>query len=413
MQKRYLNIKILVRFFSFLLICTGMNLALSLSIYADDSTSSDLQAKLDAITNKIKSYNSLVNQTQQQRTTLSTEIKSLEVRAHILEQKITDNQSKLETLDDQMSGLQQKIAGKEQSIVAQKEMLKKLVRVYYENENTQNIQFLLSSQEALSRTNQSEWTSETGDKIQETLTNIQVAKNQIVDEQKNLTYKKDETSSLQAQLEQRSDYLESTKQTKALLVEKTQRQEKKYNNIIDDLEEKQKEIENELNQLDADKIDELDLSKLPAFNKSTLYFPVADPHKSQGYGKATWTKWYSFHNGVDFADKTGTPIIATADGTVLATGNAGKYAYGKWIALDHANGLVTLYGHLNSQKVSKGDRVKRGEIIGLMGNTGYSTGSHVHFTVFAKNSFEVVESSKIKDLMLPTGATVNPMKYLP
>lgn len=379
---------------------------------AADSAGS-LQSQLDAINAKIKSYDKLVNQTQQQRATLAIEIKSLEDSAAALQQKIDDNKQQLQSLDGEIGGLESKISEKEKLIAAQKDLLKGLMRSYYENTDREKFQLILSTDESVRLLNQNGWTAETGEKVSEIIDTMKAVKATLAAQHDSLRGKKNEADSLRAQLEQRSGYLESTKQSKEYLVQKTQQQEKQYNNIIDDLQEKRDEIESELTQLDAAKVDQLDLSKLPAFNKSTLYFPVASPHKSQGYGKATWTKWYSFHNGIDFADKTGTPILAAADGKVLATGNNGQYAYGKWIAIDHGNGLVTLYGHLSSQKVSKGESVKRGSVIGLMGSTGYSTGSHVHFTVFAKNSFDIVPSTKKSGLMLPTGAHVNPAKYLP
>ena len=372
-----------------------------------------LQSQLDAINKKIKSYSSLVNQTQQQRNTLSGEIKSLEANAAVLEKKINDNKQQLQSLDGEIGGLEVKISDKEQLIAAQKNILKELMRSYYTTTGRTRLQLVLSTQESAQLLNQNDWTTETSSKVKGLLESIQAVKAGLAVQHESLHSKKNEADALRAQLEQRSGYIATTVQSKESLVEKTAQQEKKYNNIIDDLEEERNEIEDELNQLDAAKTDQLDLSKLPAFNKSTLYFPVADPHRSQGYGKATWTKQYSFHNGVDFADKVGTPILAAGDGKVLASGNNGKYAYGKWMAIDHGNGLVTLYGHLSSQKVSKGNSVKRGGMIGLMGNTGFSTGPHVHFTVFAKNSFDIVPSTKVKGLMLPTGAHVNPSKYLP
>jgi murein DD-endopeptidase MepM/ murein hydrolase activator NlpD len=376
-------------------------------------TESSLQDQLDVIKKQLKLNRSLVNQTQQQRVTLASEIKSLEASAAVLEQKINDNKQQIQNLDGEIGGLQNKISEKEKLIIAQKDLLKGLMRSYYENTDRTKLQLILSSNESSHLLNQNDWTAETGGKMKELIDTIQSSKAGLAVQHESLQGKKSEADSLRAQLEQRSGYLESTKETKEYLVTKTQQQEKKYNSIIDDLEEKRNEIENELNALDAAKIDQLDLSKLPAFNKSTLYFPVASPRKSQGYGKATWTKQYSFHNGIDFADKVGTSILAAADGKVLATGNNGKYAYGKWIAIDHGNGLVTMYGHLSSQSVSKGSSVKRGGVIGLMGSTGFSTGPHVHFTVFAKHSFEIVPSTKVSGLMLPTGAHVNPLKYLP
>lgn len=380
--------------------------------FAADSSES-LQSQLDAINKKIKSYDSLVNQTQQQRATLSGEIKSLEASAAVLQKKIDDNKQQIQNLSGEVNTLESKISEKEKLINAQKDLLKELMRSYYENTDRTKLQLILSADDSNGLLDQNNWTTETTAKIKELLDSMQAVRADLAVQHDTVQGKKNEADSLRLQLEQRSGYLDSTKQSKEYLVEKTQQQEKKYNNIIDDLEEKRKEIENELNELDAAKASQLDLSKLPAFNKSTLYFPVASPRKSQNYGKATWTKYYSFHNGIDFADSVGTPIIAAGDGKVLATGNNGKYAYGKWIAIDHGNGLVTLYGHLSSQKVSKGESVKRGGVIGLMGSTGYSTGSHVHFTVFAKNSFDIVPSTKVSGLMLPTGAHVNPSNYLP
>ena len=106
------------------------------------------------------------------------------------------------------------------------------------------------------------------------------------------------------------------------------------------------------------------------------------------------------------------PIYAAGNGKVIGSGSNGKYAYGNWIAIDHGDGLVTLYGHLSSKSVSRGDSVKRGDKIGISGNTGFSTGPHLHFSVFVKSSYEVVQSKYVKGLMIPTGAGVNPMKYL-
>jgi murein DD-endopeptidase MepM/ murein hydrolase activator NlpD len=392
--------------------CVSYLTPVAVGAESENSLQSQLDA-INAINKKIKSYGTLVNQTQQQRATLAVEIKSLEANAVALERRINDNAQQIQSLDGEIGGIESKISEKEKVITAQKNLLKELMRSYYENTERTKFQLILSMKDSTKLLDQNNWTVETSKKMKELLNDIQSVKIGLAVQHTSLQDKKSEADVLRAQLEQRSGYLESSKTSKEFLVTKTEQQEKQYNNIIDDLEEKRNEIEDEINQLEATKTSQLDLSKLPAFNKSTLYYPVASPHKSQGYGKATWTKQYSFHNGIDFSDSVGTPIIAAGDGRVLATGNNGKYAYGKWIAIDHGNGLVTMYGHLSSQKVSKGTSVKRGDVIGLMGNTGFSTGPHVHFTVFAKNSFNIVPSTKVSGLMLPTGAHVNPANYLP
>jgi len=92
----------------------------------------------------------------------------------------------------------------------------------------------------------------------------------------------------------------------------------------------------------------------------------------------------SFHSGIDFRANTGTPVLASLDGVVSFTGE--NWLYGKHIIISHSNGYKTMYGHLNSFSVKKGDRVTRGKKIAESGNTGYSTGPHLHFGIYDKNN---------------------------
>lgn len=98
-----------------------------------------------------------------------------------------------------------------------------------------------------------------------------------------------------------------------------------------------------------------------------------------GYRKSPFTGLRDFHQGLDIGSKIGTPVKATADGKVTFAGKQG--ALGNLIVIDHGHGMITRYGHLNKILVNRGDIVNRGKIIGEVGNTGRSTGSHLHYEV--------------------------------
>ncbi len=91
-------------------------------------------------------------------------------------------------------------------------------------------------------------------------------------------------------------------------------------------------------------------------------------------------KTTKFHAGLDFAAPQGTPIYATANGTVITAGNTGN-GYGNHVVINHGYGYETLYGHMFRVKVRDGQKVKRGEVIGWVGSTGKSTGPHCHYEV--------------------------------
>ena len=100
-----------------------------------------------------------------------------------------------------------------------------------------------------------------------------------------------------------------------------------------------------------------------------------------------------FHPGIDIANDLGTPIVATADGVVEYAGwNSG--GYGNMVDINHGNGIMTRYGHGSQVIVSAGQHVARGQVIMLMGSTGFSTGPHVHYEVHVN------------------GQRVNPISYL-
>ncbi|MDA3646730.1 M23 family metallopeptidase [Saccharopolyspora indica] len=101
---------------------------------------------------------------------------------------------------------------------------------------------------------------------------------------------------------------------------------------------------------------------------------------TSGFG----ARWGTNHNGIDIANSIGTPIYAVAAGTVIDAGPAS--GFGQWIRLQHEDGTITVYGHINTIDVSEGEQVGAGEQIATMGNRGQSTGPHLHFEVHVGGS---------------------------
>ena len=370
---------------------------------------------LDALKNKIKTYQKIVNLKDKEHDQLAAQAENLAAQSDVLQTDITSNERRLADLGQQIESLESRVKEKENVIGVQKNLLADILRSYYTSQvqltgispiilaSPDTFDALLFGRDRL---------FEAGTGVQEALSNITNLRNALVREHDLASEKKVEVASVKFQLEQQNAYLENSRRNKETLAAQAAADQAKYSDIVSDLEKQRKAIEDEIEQLDAARAGKIDLSSIPNFSSGVLGYPVKSPHKTQGYGKTTFTKWYTFHNGVDFADAVGTPVLAAEDGEVIAMGDEGKYAYGKWIAIQHKNGLTTLYGHLSKQSVKKGERVDRGEKIGLMGSTGYSTGSHVHFGVYTSESFEIVKSSSVKGLLIPTGAHINPEKYL-
>ena len=124
----------------------------------------------------------------------------------------------------------------------------------------------------------------------------------------------------------------------------------------------------------------------------TAILPVSGTISSgYGYRQDPFTNEMSMHNGVDIAVQEGTPVHSVMDGVVITCGNSS--ISGNYIQILHKNGYSTYYGHLQTQSVQQGDAVKKGEQIAISGNTGHTTGPHLHFGIMKENE------------------TINPEKY--
>jgi murein DD-endopeptidase MepM/ murein hydrolase activator NlpD len=112
--------------------------------------------------------------------------------------------------------------------------------------------------------------------------------------------------------------------------------------------------------------------------------PISSGWLSSYYGirKDPFSGLPSMHKGLDFAGKEGEPVVATGAGIITWSGS--RYGYGNLVEIDHGDGLVTRYGHNKELNVKIGDVVTKGQTIAEMGNTGRSTGAHVHYEVIRK-----------------------------
>lgn len=373
----------------------------------------DRQKQIDDINAKIKAYEKIIELKKVQGATLADQIEALDAQVSKLELEIRSTEQELSDVTSSLQDVGSKITEKEHVIIRERQVLSELIREYRSGaDDGTGIILASAGNEFDFLMKRDDWITETNERIIGILRDMATIKKSLEGEQQTLTTKKIEVDSLKNRLNQKNDELASTQKNKVALLAKTQTEQTKYSSLVDTLEEQRRQIESEIEDLEAG----LSVGEdAPSAKSGLLAYPLKNPQISQGYGKTAFSKTaYASgrHNGIDFGVSSGTTIMAAAGGTVIGVGNAGKYAYGRWVAIDHGNGLVTLYGHLSVQIVKKGQKVTKGGKIGLSGNTGYSTGPHLHFSVFSSSSYKVVESSKVGGVYYPIGASINPMNYL-
>jgi murein DD-endopeptidase MepM/ murein hydrolase activator NlpD len=407
---------------------------------AQEETAEQLQTNLNNLNSQIKNldaeiraYNSKISQTQGQAKTLKSALSSLEQRRTLLSKDISYTKLRITRAQENITYTQTQIKSTETVLARNKAALAESLRLLVISEPTipQFLSAIAPGAHLSDALDAAKRGGESSKAINEKVRTLVDTKTELsVQKQTYLTHKKS-LENLNATLTDQKALVEQTSKDKTTLLQQTKNKESEYQKLLTDRKKKKNDLESEMLDVESKLSVIVDASKLPKYGKGVLKYPVDKVIITQYFGNTSFSTQNpqvyngSGHNGVDFGVNVGTPIYAALAGTVLGTGNTDNactgVSYGKWVLIRHANGLTTLYAHLSVIQVSAGDKVTTHQKIGLSGNTGYSTGPHLHFTVYASDSVHISGPTEYRSKvcgtymvmpLAPRAGYLNPLSYL-
>jgi len=392
------------------------------SAQAQDANASliqDLRAQIEAKQQEIEKleaqaaqYKKELENAQGQTSTLKNQIATIDSRIKKIQNDISITSVRIDSASLKIEGLALDILEKENEIDKKKGSIAVMIQILYEYDQASLMEMALTKSTFSELLDQVHYVETIQNNVYNDMLAYQDLKKGLETTKSETEKQRNELYSLRNQLSGQKQIVNQEKEEKNYLLATTKGQEKQYQSLLNQTLRQQQEIEQQIYDLEDTIKKTYDPSALPESRSGVLNWPL-DGVLTQKYGYTPYSKRLyaaGFHNGIDVSSSYGEPIRAAKDGTILAIGNCGKYAYGKWIMVKHENGLTTLYGHMSNYGAYKtGNSVKTGDIIGYEGSTGYSTGPHLHFGVYAT---ETVEIQKTWYGMLPLGAHIDPMKYL-
>jgi len=402
-------------FYINVLIFTSLILNLSLAATPEELRNAIEQKsrELQEISNKIKENQKNLEQIQNQSKTLTHEIKNLDDNINQINLGIRYSEVNIEKLNLEINSLQYDINEAETDINSKREAIIKIIQEFQKKDNETPLLIFLKNKSLSDSVFEAQNLTDLNTNLKLEIENIKQAKEKMTNSLNQSTNKKQLLEIENNNLKNKKLILNDIKKEKNIILTQTKNQEKIYQNIINDLQKKQIEIAQEIDKLEESLRLSFNPDVLPTKRAGILSYPLNDVSITQEYGYTNSARMLyrtKFHNGVDFEASIGTPVLAADDGEVIAVGNNGRLQYGKFVLIKHNNNLATLYAHLSKQVVQKGEIVKRGEVLGYSGNTGYSTGPHLHFGVYWLPT--VTLKSFPGAGLVPVGVTVNPLDYL-
>lgn len=393
----------------------------------------DRNARLSEIESEIAAYRAELQEVGSEKKTLQSAINQLELERKKVQADISYTESKIGTTDLEISKLDIEIRNAEDSIAEAEAAIKELIRRLHETDDTTLVETLLTHENLAEFWNSVE-------EIQSVKTVMGERVDSLVSQKillegkhtENLT-KRNDLLALKNQYSDQNAVLSNNKAEKSELLEVTKSEEAEYQRLLREREAARELIIKELRDFESQLQFILDPNTIPAPGTPVFIWPLENVVITQLFGGTEFARQNAsvyagraYHPGIDLGAPRGTQIRAPLAGTVRATGNTdafpGCYSWGKWTLIDHANGLSTLYAHQDVISVSPGQSVATGQVIGYTGNTGYSTGPHLHFTVYAKAGVSVRRFNEIKTVtscgaattpVAATDAYIDPMLYLP
>lgn len=367
------------------IIIIAMILVLSLSgniMVAFATTQSDL----NDIQNKIDQTEKEILQVEKELSGALKQIQSLNAEISEYENEITDLNNQIDDVNSQIDEAEAQIVKAEEDYAHQQKLLEQRLVAIYKSGNTTYLDVLLSSKDITDFISKYHSVEKIAECDQNLLKQIDKNKKDIEEAKVLLETSKEQIESLKKSKEDTAKSLKASQAVKQ--------------SYIDDLSEEEAALEEELEQFEKDKkaIQE-ELARIARENNGGKEVVAGKPSEA-GYIfpvaglniyniNRRYYPSYPGHTGVDInINVKGRSVIAAKAGTVVTStalrySNGNYRSYGEYVVIDHHDGTMTLYAHLspNSRTVSKGDKVSQGQVLGIVGTTGNSTGLHLHFEV--------------------------------
>lgn len=361
---------------------------------ADDAKILQLQAKIDALEKEAAGKRAVIATTQAQADSLKKAISILQNQISAVQSEIAATEAKIDKTELQINDVQDQIGLKRAEMSRKRETIGRMI-FFLDQVDRENIIATLFKHSSLS-----DFFSQLHDianvqhKILDIIGEVKTAKADLETDKTDLESKQDELQRLSDEAAQRKNQLAGVKGEKDKVLKVTKGQEAAYQKQLTAIEQQKAALFKELREFELKVISgglyivHVKATGVPPAGTKIFSAPESGAHITQGYGMTTYAKRGAYggapHNGVDFSGGFGSPVKAIGSGQIVANGT--NDGWGNWIAIQHANNMVSVYGHLSSfaSAAKIGSQVTQGQIIGFEGSTGNSTGSHVHLSLYTE-----------------------------
>ncbi|MEK7108868.1 MAG: peptidoglycan DD-metalloendopeptidase family protein [Patescibacteria group bacterium] len=392
----------------------------ALAVQAEQTTQ-----QINALKNEIDQLQIQLNNVSSQKQTLQSAIKSLDLNIQKLTKSITLTNTQITQKDREITRLSSGIATTTSTIGTTREQVAASLRNLAQVDEEPLAASLLAGGTLSDFFNQAVALGTLRDQLQNRIEDLSHLKTTLQSNKNAAEQSRAQLAALKAQLNQQKQSVAANRAAQAELLKDTQNKESSYQALIAQKRAEEAAFEQALIRLSSGLSYTFDPARIPAIGSGILRWPLDSVSITQLFGNTAFAQSGAYkgsgHNGIDFRASIGMPVRAALSGTVMEInqGAVKNCQYGKWVLVRHANGLATLYAHLSNINVSKGQGVATGQVIGLSGDTGYATGPHLHFTVYAAEAISfkqyacVLTGRVVTVPIVPLNAYLNPLNYLP
>ena len=349
-----------------------------LPVYADELE--ETRRQLEAISRNIDATQSKVTSVKKQESSIMGQIQSLEKEISSTENQITATEDRIAFLQDSIVATQADIEETEQNLKEKSELLSERLVVLHEQGEVTYLEVLLSATDFKDFLTRYEMVNSIIEQDVDLIASINQDKQDLEMRKSDLEVKKKELENALKQQESMRAQLDEQKAEKKQILASVQNERAAFEKALQELEETSRQLEQMIRQLQGGSSEALGTGvytwPTPGFTTITSpygmrYHPILKTRK--------------MHTGVDIGAPMSATIVAADSGKVIHAGWMG--GYGQVIVIDHGNGVSTLYAHQSAFLVGNGATVSKGQAIGKVGSTGWSTGPHLHFEVRINGSY--------------------------